>query len=144
VLDADVNGFVHVARAFLPHFRARGGGSFTFVSSAGLARFPPGDILSIGPKAAVEAVVHAIAREEGRHNIRANSVGIGVVEAGMFPELVARGEIDQAWLDAARKNIALRRFARPDEIGDAIAFLASDRAGYVTGQRLMLDGGYSL
>jgi NAD(P)-dependent dehydrogenase (short-subunit alcohol dehydrogenase family) len=144
VLDADVNGFLHVARAFLPHFRTHGGGSFTFVSSAGLARFPPGDVLSIGPKAAIEALLHAIAREEGRHNIRANSVGIGVVEAGMFPELVARGELDQAWLDAARKNIALRRFGRADEIGEAIAFLASDRASYVTGQRLMLDGGYSL
>jgi len=144
VLDADVNGFVHMVKAFIPHFRARGGGSFTFVSSAGLVRFPPGDVLSIGPKAAIEALLHAIAREEGRHAIRANSVGIGVVEAGMFPDLVARGELDQHWIDAARKNIALRRFAAPDEVAEAIAFLASSRASYITGQRLMLDGGYTL
>ena len=144
VLDADVNGFMHVARAFIPHFRAHGGGSFTFVSSAGLSRFPPGDVLSVAPKGAIEALLRAIAREEGRNNIRANAVGIGVVEAGMFRDLVARGELDDAWLDAARKNIALRRFATPAEVAEAIAFLASDRASYITGQRLMLDGGYSL
>ena len=78
------------------------------------------------------------------HDIRANAVGVGVVEAGMFRDLVARGELDDAWLEAARKNIALRRFATPEEIADAIEFLASDRATYITGQRLMLDGGYSL
>jgi NAD(P)-dependent dehydrogenase (short-subunit alcohol dehydrogenase family) len=144
VLDADVNGFVHVARAFIPHFRANGGGSFTFVSSAGLSRFPPGDVLSVAPKGAIEALLRAIAREEGRHNIRANAVGIGVVEAGMFRDLVARGELDDAWLEAAKKNIALRRFATSEEVAEAIAFLASDRASYITGQRLMLDGGYSL
>ena len=57
VLDADVNGFLHVAKAAIPHFRAKGGGAFTFVSTAGLARFSPGDILSIGPKGAIEALL---------------------------------------------------------------------------------------
>lgn len=144
VLDSDVNGFVHVARAIIPHFREQKGGSFTFVSSAGLRRFPPGDVLSIAPKGAIEALIHAIAREEGRNGIRANSVGIGVVDAGMFPELVARGELDSAWIAAATKNIALRRFAKAEEVAEAIAFLASDRASYITGQAVMLDGGYTL
>lgn len=144
VLDADVNGFVNMAKATLPHFRAQGGGALTFVSTAGLARFSPGDILSIGPKGAIEALIRGIAREEGRHGIRANTVGIGVVDAGMFPDLVARGELDARWIEAAKKNIALRRFGSADEVADAIVYLSSNRASYVTGQHLMLDGGYSL
>lgn len=144
VLDADVNGFVHVAKPLLGHFRANGGGSITVISTAGLDRFPPGDILSIGPKGAIEALLRGIAREEGRFGTRANSVGIGVFEGGMFPDLVARGELDAKWIEAAKKNVALRRFGEPDEVAEAICFLASTRASYVTGQRLMLDGGYAL
>lgn len=144
VMDADVNGFFHVAHAALPHLRGGGGGSIVFMSTAGLKRFPPGDILSIAPKGAIEALVRGIAREEGRNKIRANNVAIGVVDAGMFPELVARGELSQQWIDAATKNTALRRFATAHELAEAAVFLASNRASYITGQTLMLDGGYSL
>jgi len=144
VVDADVHGFFHVVHAALPLLRKGGGGSLVYVSSAGLARHPPGDVLSVAPKGAVEALVRAVAREEGRHGIRANVVALGVVDAGMFPRLVAQGELDEAWLAAAKRNIALRRFGTAEEVGEAVAFLASSRASYVTGQRLMLDGGYTL
>jgi NAD(P)-dependent dehydrogenase (short-subunit alcohol dehydrogenase family) len=143
VMDADVNGFFYVVHATLPKLRETGG-SYVFMSSAGLDRFPPGDVLSVAPKGAIEALLRAIAREEGRFGVRANSVGIGVCDAGMFHRLVASGELDQAWIDASKKNIALRRFGSAREIADAAVFLASNRARYVTGQRLMVDGGYAI
>ena len=90
-IDWDVNGFFHVVHACLPHLR-RSRGSLVFVSSAGLKRFPPGDVLSVAPKGAIEALVRGVAREEGRHGVRANSVAVGVVDAGMFPKLVKSGE----------------------------------------------------
>jgi len=142
-IDADVNGFFHVVHAALPALRDSRG-SIVFISSAGLRRFPPGDVLSIAPKGAIEALIHAVAREEGRYGVRANSVAVAVVDAGMFPELVARGEINEAWVDAARKNTPLRRFATPDEVAEAALFLASSRARYITGQTLVVDGGYTL
>jgi NAD(P)-dependent dehydrogenase (short-subunit alcohol dehydrogenase family) len=142
-MDWDVNGFFHVIHVALPHLRASKG-SIVFISSSGLKRFPPGDVLSVAPKGAIEALVRGIAREEGRYGIRANSVAVGVVDAGMFPKLVERGELSQAWLDAAIRNTPLRRFGTPEEIAEAVVFLASERARYITGQTLFVDGGYTV
>jgi NAD(P)-dependent dehydrogenase (short-subunit alcohol dehydrogenase family) len=142
-IDWDVNGFFHVVHAALPHLR-ESKGSIVFVSSAGLKRFPPGDVLSVAPKGAIEALMRGIAREEGRHGVRANNVAVGVVDAGMFPKLLERGELSQAWIDAAIRNTPLRRFGKPDEVADAAVFLASNRARYITGQTLFVDGGYTL
>ena len=142
-MDWDVNGFFHVVHAALPHLRASRG-SIVFVSSSGLRRFPPGDVLSVAPKGAIEALMRGLAREEGRHGIRANNVAVGVVDAGMFPKLVEQGQLSQAWIDAAMRNTPLRRFGTPVEIADAVVFLASRRARYITGQTLFVDGGYTL
>ncbi len=142
-MDWDVNGFFHVAHAALPHLR-KSHGSIVFVSSAGLKRFPPGDVLSVAPKGAIEALIRGIAREEGRNGVRANNVAVGVVDAGMFPKLVERGELSQEWIDAATRNTPLRRFGTPEEIADAAVFLASSQARYITGQTLFVDGGYTL
>lgn len=142
-MDWDVNGFFHVAHAALPHLR-KSQGSIVFVSSAGLKRFPPGDVLSVAPKGAIEALMRGIAREEGRYGVRANNVAVGVVDAGMFPRLVERGELSQEWIDAATRNTPLRRFGKPSEIADAAVFLASFKARYITGQTLFVDGGYTL
>lgn len=143
VMRADADGFFDGVRAALPALRTSRG-SIVFVSSAGLGRHPPGDVLSVAPKAACEALVRAVAREEGRHGVRANSVRPGMIESGMFHELVARGELDERWLDAARRNIALRRFGGANDVAEAVVFLASSRARYITGQALAVDGGYAV
>ena len=139
VLDLEVLGFQAVVRAALPALR-RAGGAVVAISSAGLGRFPPGDALSVVPKAAVQALVRGIAREEGRRGVRANAVAVGVVEAGIFHRI----DWEPGWIEAAKRNIALRRFAAAAEIAEVVAFLASDRSSYVTGQTLFADGGYAV
>src|SRR3546814_2429354 len=84
--------------------RDAGGGSYVHLGSAGHLWFPQRDGLSVVPKAANEAFVKGIAKEEGRHNIRANSVLVGVIEAGMFLELTKRGVFDQAWIDETHRS----------------------------------------
>jgi NAD(P)-dependent dehydrogenase (short-subunit alcohol dehydrogenase family) len=142
IVHADSDGFFHLVRASLPHLR-RARGAVVAVTRAGLVRHPARDNLSVAPKAAIEAVVRGIAREEGRFGVRANSVAVGVVDAGMFQRLAAT-DLSPAWVEAATRNAALQRLGTADEVADAVVFLASARASYVTGQRLSVDGGYGI
>lgn len=142
-LDADAAGFFTAAHAALPHLR-ESQGSIVAVTTAGLGRFPVRDGLSTVPKAAVEAAVRGLAAEEGRFGVRANSVGPGMLSDGMAQRLMASGDLDERALDAARANIPMGTFGTAADIVEAVCFLASDRARYITGQHLAVDGGYTV
>ncbi|MBT2304858.1 SDR family oxidoreductase [Variovorax paradoxus] len=137
----DAVGFFNAVKLALPNLRAGGGGSIVAMSSAAMVRHSPMDILSTGPKGSVEAVVRAVAREEGRYKIRANSVGLGAFDTGLMDRVWAH--LSPKVAEAMRHGMPLSRIGKADEAADAIVFLASNRSGYTTGQRLVLDGGFS-
>ncbi len=143
-IEVEVIGFFNAVQAAIPHFRSAGGGSFVTLGSAGHLRWPDRDGLSVAPKATNESLVRGVAREEGRHGIRANSILVGVIEAGMFPQLLAEGQFDQKWIDETMQILALKRWGKPEEIGKAAVFLASNDAAYITGQQLNVSGGFGL
>lgn len=143
-METESSGFFNVISATLSHLRAEGGGSYVHVGSAGDVWWPVKDGLSVAPKAANEAVVRGIAKEEGAHNVRANSVLVGVIEAGMFLELTERGVFTDEWVEETQKLLALKRWGKPADIGNAAVFLASDKANYVTGQQINVSGGFGV
>lgn len=138
VIETDVIGFFNIAQATLPEVRKEGGAYVAIITTA-VHRTYPGDTLSGPPKAAMAALVSQIVLEEAKHGIRANCVGPGVINAGMVLPMYATPA--KALLDYAVDITPLKRLGTDLEIAEAVVFLASRRASYITGQMLMVDGG---
>ena len=143
-MDVQVWGLQELVREALPHLEAAGG-SVVSVSSLGAQRYTA-YYGAIGPaKAALECTVRYLGAELGKRGVRVNAVSGCLIDD---PEQDAdRGEISQQ-LEAFKANTAsrtpLRRLATPDDLAQVIVALLSSSFGFVTGQTILADGGFSL
>lgn len=137
----DAFGFFNVVHFAIPHLR-RTQGSIVACQSSAQYRYAPADGLSVVPKAAVHALMKGVAKEEGRFGVRANGVALGVIETGQHTQLSELGYIDDKYMQAAAMNTPLRRNGKAIDIAEAVTFLASSRAGFISGQVINVDGGY--
>lgn len=142
-LGTDVFGCYHLVSAALPYLR-QSRGVVVAINTPAIRRYALKDILSAAPKAAIEQVVRGVAAEEGRFGVRANCVGCGVITDGMYDALIENGDFTDRFLDNTKQLLALGRLGTAVDIANAVGFLASDRANYITGQTLMVDGGFAL
>ncbi|KAF3016539.1 hypothetical protein E8E14_012076 [Neopestalotiopsis sp. 37M] len=139
VIETDVYGFFNIVQAGVPVLRAGKGGSFVALITSATDRTVPQDALSSTPKAAVKMMMRHLAIEEAGHGIRANAVGPGVINAGMVMPLMETPA--RALLEGATAVTPLARWGEASEIAETVAFLASSKASYITGQTIMVDGG---
>jgi NAD(P)-dependent dehydrogenase (short-subunit alcohol dehydrogenase family) len=145
-LDGVFLGTKHAARAM----RRGGGGSVVLVSSASGIKAGPGASAYGTSKAAVRQFAKAAALECGADGIRVNTVLPGGVKTPMWRAmefwqdlLREHGTEEKVW-EALGAGTPLKRFAEPEEIAQAILYLASDAAKFVTGAELVIDGGWTL
>tara|TARA_R110000772_G_scaffold268731_1_gene398356 strand:+ start:61663 stop:62430 length:768 start_codon:yes stop_codon:yes gene_type:complete len=143
VFEVELKGFTRVVKAILPIFRQQRSGSLVSVVSFAPYHFPPGDALSAVPKAGIEILCRAIAREEGKNGIRANSVAPGIIDAGLGSEFMETLYSPEVW-EKQRKRVPLKRFGKGEEIANTVAFFSSPESSYITGQTIIVDGGMSL
>ncbi len=130
----------HLAKLVLPSMRERPRGDVVMISSAATRHYAGyGAPYNMG-KAALEALAFTLSKEERRHGIRVNVVAPGLVETEMGRRLMkaTAGVENLRELDA---SMPFGHVCQPEEVADVVRFLVSDAGGYVTGERIYVDGG---
>jgi 3-oxoacyl-[acyl-carrier protein] reductase len=137
---------VTLAQAVIPHMQKRQWGRIIVISSVAVKQPVGGLVLSNSVRGGVPGLVRSLANEFGKDGILVNNVGPGYTAthrllnlAGARSQSTARPEQD--FLDEWAADSPLGRLGRPEEVADTIVWLASERASFITGQTILVDGG---
>jgi len=145
-VDANFLSTVDFAREVIPHMQRKRWGRIITLTSISTKQPVPDLVLSNAVRAGVVGLVKSLANEFGKDGILVNNVGPGYTATDRLKELArarsasqnkSEDEIFAAWAG----DSALKRIAEPKEVADAIVWLASERASYITGQTILVDGG---
>jgi 3-oxoacyl-[acyl-carrier protein] reductase len=147
-IDMNFMSTLWLARAVLPEMKARRWGRLVTITSLTVKQPVDGLILSNSVRAAVAGLVKSLSNEYGPHNVLVNNVCPGYTATDRLVDLsttlaksggVTTEEIEKRWTT----QIPLGRLARPEEFADTVVYLCSERASYITGQSIAVDGGFA-
>ena len=145
-VDANFMSTVYFAREVIPHMQRRHWGRIITITSITTKQPVTDLVLSNAVRAAVVGLVKSLANEFGKDGILVNNVGPGYTATDRLKELAkarsaALGKSEKEIADGWSADAPVKRLGEPREIADAIVWLASERASYVTGQTVLVDGG---
>lgn len=144
--ELNLRSIVSFAHAALPFMQQRSWGRFVTITSIAVKQPVPELVLSNAVRSGVLGLVRSLATQYGPSNITVNNVGPGYTATERIRELAevraqSTGRTAAEYEGEMTKDIPLRRFASPAEVADAVVWLASERASYITGQTILVDGG---
>lgn len=138
MVDVQLNGAFYAAQACASHMWERGG-SMVLISSTNAEAAFPRRAAYCAAKAGVAMLTKVLAIEWADRNIRVNAVGPAYVATEMTQRNIAAGNVNE---EQIKKRIPLGRLAQPADVAEAIGFLLSDKAAFITGHSLYVDGGW--
>lgn len=145
-IDMNFLSIIYLAKAVIPHMQRHRWGRIITITSVSVKQPITDLIMSNAVRAGVVGLVKSLSNEFGKDGILVNNVAPGYTATERLKELagvraVAAGTSPEAVYGQWSAEIPLRRVGQPQEIADAILWLASERASYLTGQTLLIDGG---
>jgi 2-hydroxycyclohexanecarboxyl-CoA dehydrogenase len=144
VIDINFKGALRTCRRVVPEMVDAGYGRIVNIGSDAARVGSSLEAVYSGAKGGVISFTKTLARETARYGVTANVVCPGPTDTPMLQEMLAAGGSGEKVLEGMKRAVPMRRLAQPHEIAVAVAFLASDRAGFVTGQTLSVSGGLTM
>ncbi len=144
LLAINFKSVLYTVRAVLPQMISQGGGKVVNISSDAGRVGSSWEAVYAGAKGAVIAFSKTVAREVARHKINLNVVCPGLTETPLLQAVRSQSEQTARIIDAVTKATPFRRPAQPTEIAEAVLFLASPAADFITGQTLSVSGGLTM
>jgi len=144
VIAINYVGALHTTRAALPAMAERGWGRIVNIGSDAARVGSSQEAVYAGAKAAVIAFTKTIAREFARRAVTANVVCPGPTDTPLLAGMAESSSDSARLLDGLTRAVPMRRLGRPEDVAAAAAFLASENAGYITGQTLSVSGGLTM
>ena len=145
-IDANFMSVVYFAREVIPHMQRKKWGRIITLTSVSTKQPVPDLVLSNGVRAGVVGLVKSLANEFGKDGILVNNVGPGYTATDRLKQLAkarsaAQKKTEEEIFAGWASDSALKRVAEPREVAETIVWLASERASYITGQTILVDGG---